>query len=155
MLGKELESQSVLFNAMAPGGGRTDVSPAALTMGMEAIPIAIWPASLLTCGPTGCFTGQFKRYPGLPNLLVRDVLCPEPKQGLRSPYRTVQSGHLRMLNAAGDGILSCIGCCSIRADARVVSGLRENHARVAPNSPFCVSGLPESGGASRMGINIT
>ena len=63
MLGKELESQGVLFNAMAPGGGRADVSPAAPTMSMAAIPIAIWSTSLLTRGPTGRFTGLFKRYP--------------------------------------------------------------------------------------------
>ena len=84
-LAKEVEAQDVLVNAMAPGWVRTDMSPTAPTLPVEAVPTAVWLASLPTGGPTGRFYRFLEELPMLPEHDIDYLAGPRVPQRLEAP----------------------------------------------------------------------
>ena len=69
-LAREVRASGVLVNAMSPGDIRTDMNPNAVTEAVEAVPTALWLASLPDDGPSG----RFFRFMGeIPIVPVTDV----------------------------------------------------------------------------------
>jgi len=65
-LAKEVRAHDVLVNAMSPGAVRTDMNPTAATLPVEAVPTALFLASLPPGGPTGRFYRFMDELPMLP-----------------------------------------------------------------------------------------
>ena len=64
-LAKEVQERDVLVNAMSPGWVRTDMSPTAPTLPVEAVSTAVWLAALPIGGPTGRFYRFLEELPML------------------------------------------------------------------------------------------
>ncbi len=65
-IAEELRAFNVLVNAMSPGSIRTDMNPEAETPASEAVPTALWLASLPDDGPTGRQYRFMREIPMLP-----------------------------------------------------------------------------------------
>ncbi len=66
VVAKEVHRHNVLVNAMSPGAVRTDMNPTASGDPAEAVPTALWLASLPDGGPTGRFYRHMREVPMLP-----------------------------------------------------------------------------------------
>ena len=69
-MSKEVEASNVLVNAMSPGSVRTDMNPTSTVPPSEAVPTAVWLASLPDGGPTGRFYRFMLEMPMLPDIDV-------------------------------------------------------------------------------------
>ena len=67
-MAKEVEASNVLVNAMSPGSVKTDMNPTSDVPPSEAVPTAVWLASLPDGGPTGRFYRFMQELPMLPDL---------------------------------------------------------------------------------------
>lgn len=67
-MAKEVEASNVLVNAMSPGSVRTDMNPTSDVPPSEAVPTAVWLASLPDAGPTGRFYRFMQELPMLPDI---------------------------------------------------------------------------------------
>ena len=65
-LAGEVRESGILVNAMSPGSIRSDMNPTATTPPSEAVPTALWLASLPHDGPTGRFFRFMGEIPILP-----------------------------------------------------------------------------------------
>jgi NAD(P)-dependent dehydrogenase (short-subunit alcohol dehydrogenase family) len=66
-LAREVRESGILVNAMSPGDIRTDMNPHAVTEAVEAVPTALWLASLPDDGPSGRFFRFMEEIPILPD----------------------------------------------------------------------------------------
>ena len=69
-LAKEVQASNVLVNAMSPGSVKTDMNPTSDVPPSEAVPTAVWLASLPDGGPTGRFYRFMQELPMLPEIDV-------------------------------------------------------------------------------------
>ena len=67
-MAKEVRVSNVLVNAMSPGSVRTDMNPTSTVPPSEAVPTAVWLASLPDGGPTGRFYRFMQELPMLPDI---------------------------------------------------------------------------------------
>ncbi|MYD92687.1 MAG: SDR family oxidoreductase [Chloroflexi bacterium] len=67
-MAKEVEASNVLVNAMSPGSVTTDMNPTSDVPPSEAVPTAVWLASLPDGGPTGRFYRFMQELPMLPQI---------------------------------------------------------------------------------------
>jgi len=67
-MAKEVEASNVLVNAMSPGSVTTDMNPTSDVPPSEAVPTAVWLASLPDGGPTGRFYRFMQELPMLPEI---------------------------------------------------------------------------------------
>lgn len=67
-MAKEVQASNVLVNAMSPGSVRTDMNPTSDVPPSEAVPTAVWLASLPDGGPTGRFYRFMQELPMLPDI---------------------------------------------------------------------------------------
>ena len=67
-MAKEVEASNVLINAMSPGSVKTDMNPTSDVPPSEAVPTAVWLASLPDGGPTGRFYRFMQELPMLPDI---------------------------------------------------------------------------------------
>ena len=67
-MAKEVEASNVLVNAMSPGSVKTDMNPTSDVPPSEAVPTAVWLASLPDGGPTGRFYRFMLELPMLPEI---------------------------------------------------------------------------------------
>lgn len=67
-MSKEVESSNVLVNAMSPGSVKTDMNPNSDVPPSEAVPTAVWLASLPDGGPAGRFYRFMEELPMLPGI---------------------------------------------------------------------------------------
>ena len=67
-MAKEVEASNVLVNAMSPGSVKTDMNPTSDVPPSEAVPTAVWLASLPDGGPTGRFYRFMQELPMLPDI---------------------------------------------------------------------------------------
>ncbi len=67
-MAKEVEASNVLVNAMSPGSVKTDMNPTSDVPPSEAVPTAVWLASLPDGGPTGRFYRFMQELPMLPEI---------------------------------------------------------------------------------------
>ncbi len=67
-MAKEVEASNVLVNAMSPGSVKTDMNPTSDVAPSEAVPTAVWLASLPDGGPTGRFYRFMLELPMLPDI---------------------------------------------------------------------------------------
>jgi len=67
-MAKEVQASNVLVNAMSPGSVKTDMNPASDVPPSEAVPTAVWLASLPDGGPTGRFYRFMQELPMLPEI---------------------------------------------------------------------------------------
>lgn len=67
-MAKEVEASNVLVNAMSPGSVKTDMNPTSDVPPSEAVPTAVWLASLPDGGPTGRFYRFMRELPMLPEV---------------------------------------------------------------------------------------
>jgi NAD(P)-dependent dehydrogenase (short-subunit alcohol dehydrogenase family) len=67
-MSKEVQAANVLVNAMSPGSVRTDMNPTSTVPPSEAVPTAVWLASLPDGGPTGRFYRFMQELPMLPDI---------------------------------------------------------------------------------------
>ena len=67
-MAKEVEASNVLVNAMSPGSVKTDMNPTSGVPPSEAVPTAVWLASLPNGGPTGRFYRFMQELPMLPDI---------------------------------------------------------------------------------------
>ncbi len=67
-MAKEVRTANVLVNAMSPGSVRTDMNPTSSVPPSEAVPTAVWLASLPDDGPTGRFFRFMQELPMLPDI---------------------------------------------------------------------------------------
>ncbi len=65
-MAKEVQASNVLVNAMSPGSVKTDMNPTSDVPPSEAVPTAVWLASLPDGGPTGRFYRFMQELPMLP-----------------------------------------------------------------------------------------
>ncbi len=67
-MAKEVQASNVLVNAMSPGSVKTDMNPTSDVPPSEAVPTAVWLASLPDGGPTGRFYRFMQELPMLPDI---------------------------------------------------------------------------------------
>ena len=67
-MAKELHKTNVLVNALSPGSVKTDMNPTSDVPPAEAVPTAVWLASIPDDGPTGRFFRFMEEYPMLPEI---------------------------------------------------------------------------------------
>ncbi len=67
-MAKEVEASNVLVNAMSPGSVKTNMNPTSDVPPSEAVPTAVWLASLPDGGPTGRFYRFMQELPMLPDI---------------------------------------------------------------------------------------
>ena len=67
-LAKDLHETNVLVNALSPGSVKTDMNPTSEVPPSEAVPTAVWLASIPDDGPTGRFFRFMEEYPMLPEI---------------------------------------------------------------------------------------
>jgi NAD(P)-dependent dehydrogenase (short-subunit alcohol dehydrogenase family) len=67
-MAKEVQASNVLVNAMSPGSVKTDMNPTSDVPPSEAVPTAVWLASLPDDGPTGRFYRFMQELPMLPEI---------------------------------------------------------------------------------------
>ena len=65
-MSKEVHAANVLVNALSPGSVKTDMNPTSEVPPSEAVPTAVWIASLPDDGPTGRFFRFMQEHPMLP-----------------------------------------------------------------------------------------
>jgi 3-oxoacyl-[acyl-carrier protein] reductase len=65
---KEVQAHNILVNAMSPGSVKTDMNPTSKVPAAEAVPTAVWLASLPDDGPSGRFFRFMQEYPMLPEI---------------------------------------------------------------------------------------
>ena len=67
-MSKEVKASNVLVNAMSPGSVKTDMNPNSDVPPSEAVPTAVWLASLPDGGPTGRFYRFMQEMPMVPEI---------------------------------------------------------------------------------------